>query len=320
MTVVYSRCFALALLICLAAPFDVAGQETFARAKELYVLAAYDEALVVLNRLNESAPSSESSEIAGYQVFCLLALGRTDEAHKAIGELVRKDPLYRPSATTTSPRMRAAFDAVRQTLLPEVVQQRYDAGKAAYDHSEPQAALAEFDQVLTLLADPGLADAANMADLRRLASGFRDLSKAALDSANRMKAASAPSPTANPVVPEPPATSAVPPAPVAAPVAARIYGPEDSDVVPPTAVSRRTPPWQPRNPIERFQRYRGVLEVIVDNAGDVVSAAVVKSVHPTYDRDLVERARTWKFRPATRNGAPVRYRMAIEIRLDPSGS
>jgi TonB family protein len=313
MTVSFThRSLALALLACLALPLGAAAQETFARAKELYVLASYDEALVVLNRLHESAPPPESSEIAGYQVFCLLALGRTDEANKAIEALVRTDPLYRPSASTTSPRMRAAFDAVRQTLLPEVVQQRYDSAKAAYDRSEQQAAIAQFDQVLTLLADPGLENVPNTADLRRLATGFRDLSKAAL--------APPPSPAATPNVPAP-ETSSTPPAPAAptvAPAGPRTYGTEDADVVPPTAVSRRTPPWQPRNPIERFQQYRGVLEVVVDDMGNVASATVVKSVHPIYDRELVERARTWKFRPATRNGAPVRYRMAIEIRLGPN--
>jgi protein TonB len=83
-------------------------------------------------------------------------------------------------------------------------------------------------------------------------------------------------------------------------------------------VSRRTPPWQPRNPIEKAKEFRGVLEVVIDETGNVSSAALVKSVHPTYDRDLVDRARTWKFRPATKDGAPVKYRMAIEIRLGPN--
>jgi hypothetical protein len=38
-----------------------------------------------------------------------------------------------------------------------------------------------------------------------------------------------------------------------------------------------------------------------------------------YDADLVEMARTWKFRPATKDGIPVRYKMTIEIRLEPEG-
>ena len=84
-------------LACLECAVGAAGQDTLARAKDLYGLAAYDEALAVLNRLRETAPPAVSSEVAGYQVLCLLALGRTDDAQKAIEALVTADPLYRPS-------------------------------------------------------------------------------------------------------------------------------------------------------------------------------------------------------------------------------
>ena len=65
-----------------------AAQDTLARAKDLYVTAAYDEALVLLDRLHQNAPAEEATEIAGYQVFCLLALGRAEDANKAIEALV----------------------------------------------------------------------------------------------------------------------------------------------------------------------------------------------------------------------------------------
>jgi hypothetical protein len=306
-----SRRLALVLAAWFAAAHPAAGQDTFARAKELYVMAAYEEALVVLDRIHESAAPSESSEIAGYQVFCLLALGRTDDANKAIADLVKADPLYRPSAATSSPRMRAAFDTVRKTLLPQVVQETYDAAKAAYDRGEPHAALTAFDRVVALLDDPAMAEAANMADLRRLAVGFRDLSKAALTPARPAAPASVPDPA--PASPSPAPVPALEPPP-----APRIYGAQDPDVIPPTVVSRPTPPWRPRNDVEKTMPFRGILEVVVDETGDVAGAALVKNVHPAYDRDLVERARTWKFRPATRSGTPVKYRMAIEIRLGPA--
>ena len=299
---------ALVLAAWLGFSFSAAGQDTLARAKDLYVQAAYDEALLLLNRLQETATAAESSEVAGYQVLCLLALGRTEDAQKAIEALVKADPMYRPSASTMSPRTRAMFDTVRRELLPQIVQETYDKAKAAYDRKEMQAAVTEFDRVAALLEEPGLADLQNMADLRRLATGFRDLSKAAVEAAAAAPAAAASN------VPDTPAVSA-PAAP--APEAPRTYTREDAGVVPPTVVSRRTPPWQPRNEIEKHREYRGLLEVVIDESGDVMSAELGQSVHPTYDRELVERARTWKFRPATRAGVPVRYRMTIEIRLGP---
>ena len=302
----------LVLLACLACALGGAApaaeastreQDTLARAKDLYGLAAYDEALAVLNRLHDAEAPAPSSEVAGYQVLCLLALGRTDDAQKAIEALVKADPLYRPSEAIMSPRTRARFDAVRRELLPAIVQDTYDEAKAAFDRKDLPVALAGFDRVVALLDDPGLADVQHMSDLRRLATGFRDLSKAAAADLH------APAPPGANV----PAPAAAPPAPDPA----RTYTGDDAGVVPPIVVSRRTPPWVPRNDLEKRSEYRGLLDLVIDESGNVRSAVVSKSIHPAYDRELMDVARTWKFRPGTKDGAPVKYRMTIEIRLGP---
>jgi TonB family protein len=297
---------AVVLMACLESAVGAAGQDTLARAKDLYGLAAYDEALAVLNRLHETSSPVLSSEIAGYQVLCLLALGRTEDAQKAIESLVKTDPLYRPSESMMSPRTRARFEAVRRELLPGIAQQIYDRAKAAFDRKELPAAHAEFDRVVTLLEEPGTDGAPNMADLRRLATGFRDLTRPATADAP------ASPPLATPNVP------AVPPgARPATPGPAQIFTGGEEGVVPPTVVSRRMPMWTPRTEIEKRQEFRGLLEVVIDEAGDVASAVLTKTVHVAYDRPLVDTARTWKFRPATKDGVPVKYRMAIEVRLGP---
>ena len=296
----------LVFLACLECAVGAAAQDTLARAKDLYGLAAYDEALAVLNRLLETASPAVSSEVAGYQVLCLLALGRTDDAQKAIEALVKADPLYRPSESFMSPRTRARFDAVRRELLPGIVQESYDKAKAAFDRKELPVALAEFDRVVALLDEPWLADVQNMADLRRLAIGFRDLSRAAAADVPASPAGTSSNVAA-------PTTAA----PGPAPEPARTYTGDDAGVVPPTVVSRRTPPWTPRNEIEKVREFRGLLELVINEAGDVTSAVLSKSIHPTYDRTLVDTARTWKFRPAMKDGVPVAYRMTIEIRLGP---
>jgi TonB family protein len=305
---------ALACVAWLATASVLAGQDTLARAKELYVLAAYDDALLVLNRLQQTASPSESSEIAGYQVFCLLALGRTDAAQQAIAALVKTDPLYRLSEATTSPRTRTIFEDVRRGLLPGIAVETYDKAKAALDRNEPQVALTEFDRVLALLDEPEVARQPNMADLRRLASGFRDLSRTAAAAA--AVAAATPS-TANASSPDPPATTAPPADAGTAPAVPPTFNAGDPGVVPPVTVSRTTPAWVPRSDFERRREFRGVLEILVDEAGGVMSAVLAKPVHPTYDAKLVEMARGWKFRPATKDGVPVRYRTTIEIRLGP---
>lgn len=299
---------AISCVAWLAAVAVVAGQDTLARATELYNLASYDEALLVLNRIKQTASPAESSEIAGYQVFCLLALGRKDEAKRAIASLVTADPLYRPSEATTSPRTRAAFDEVRRGLLPGIVHEMYDKAKAAFDRKDLPTAVTEFDRVLALLDEPELAEVSTMADFRRLATGFRDLSQAAV---------APPAPVAALAKAPDLPTTAPPPVASGPPQEPPTYNPGDPGVVPPVAVSRPTPSWQPRNEIDSRREFRGVLLVLVDEMGDVTSAVLGKSVHPTYDAALVEMARTWKFRPATRNGVPVRCRTTIEIHLGP---
>src|SRR5262245_18853718 len=132
--------------------------------------------------------------------------------------LVKADPMYRFSESTTSPKTRTSFEGIRRGLLPQIIQESYDTAKAAYDRKDSAEAMVRFDRVLALLDEPGMSDPPNMADLKRLASGFRDLSKAAV--------AAATPPVAK--VPElPPAAPAPKPA---APEAPRIYSGEDTDV------------------------------------------------------------------------------------------
>ena len=295
---------AIAVVAWLAASPNLVAQDTLDRAKDLYNTAAYDEALLVLNRLRQTASSTDSTEIAGYQAFCLLALGRTLDARQAIAALVKSDPLYRLSESSSSPRTRAVFDEIRRELLPTIVQQTYDQAKAAYDRKEPDVAVREFDRVLALLDEPGLSGLPNMEDLRRLATGFRDLSKAA---------ATPPPPTVS-NVPDLPPTA---PAPAPAPREPVTYSVGDAGVVPPVGVSKTTPSWRPRSDVERRQLFRGVLELLVDERGDVVAAVLGKSVHPAYDPELLEMAKSWKFKPATKDGVPVRYRTTVEVRLGP---
>jgi TonB family protein len=293
----------IAVVAWLAASPNLVAQDTLDRAKDLYNTAAYDEALLVLNRLRQTASSTDSTEIAGYQAFCLLALGRTLDARQAIAALVKSDPLYRLSESSSSPRTRAVFDEIRRELLPTIVQQTYDQAKAAYDRKEPDVAVREFDRVLALLDEPGLSGLPNMEDLRRLATGFRDLSKAATP----------PPPTVS-SVPDLPPTDAVPAPARREPVT---YSAGDAGVVPPVGVLKTTPSWRPRSDAERRQLFRGILELLVDEQGDVVAAVLGKSVHPAYDPELLEMAKSWKFKPATKNGVPVRYRTTVEVRLGP---
>ena len=60
----------------------------------LYVTAAYDEALAMLDRIRTPAEAQtpEARTIEQYRAFCLFALGRTAEAEQAVERAWRSIP------------------------------------------------------------------------------------------------------------------------------------------------------------------------------------------------------------------------------------
>ena len=243
-----ARRFAIALASGLAvAASAVAAQDTLTHAKDLYASAAYDEALAVLERLHVIPSSSEVAEIGEYRAFCLLALGRTDEGRRVIRALVESNPLFVPSEEQTSPRLLAVFRDVRRQLLPQIVRDTYAAAKSAFDKKELQAAATGFDRVLVLLKDPDSTESEGLADIRMLATGFKDLSAIAMTAVRSTASVSpaAPSATATPT----------PEAPPDVPEPRRTYGPDDASVIAPVVVSQTLPPWRYSKLAEAHRQY-----------------------------------------------------------------
>jgi len=291
----------IALLIVAAAGNTSAGgaasDAALARAKDLYLSAAYEDALMVLSNVKPDVSASEAIEAAEYRVFCLLALNRRAEADAAIQGMVEADPLYQPSEAQASPRIRAVFRDVRRSVLPSIAQRAYADAKGAFDRKDTQAA-AKFTRLIALLDDPELAGQATFADLRTLATGFRDLS-----------AAMAPPPT----LPAAGLSAASGPQALVAPVP---DAGADSRVIPPEALSQPVPPWQPVSRTDRGP-FTGTLQLQIDERGAVVDATLVTRIHPSYDNQLLKMARTWKFKPATKNGVPIPYAKVLTITLTP---
>ena len=316
------------------APTPAGAQDTLARAKDFYAAAAYEEALVVLQRLNAANPSTDKNEVAAYQLFCLVALGRSDEARKTIESIVRTDPLYKLSDAQASPRVRAFFEDVRKPLLPEIVKVTYSRAKDSYDRKELETAAKEFDRAISLIDEVGPANDRALSDLRTLATGFRDLAKAAPKPAPESPPAppaadaaaagtttpagsgangSSSTPAGKPAS-TPAGKPATPSATAAAPDGEPTFGPRDSDVTRPIAVKRTMPEWRPTS-VESMLEFRGSIELLISAEGKVLSAAITDSVHPQYDQQLKQAALAWTFKPATKGGKPVRYRYAMDIQL-----
>jgi hypothetical protein len=302
MTRKYSRALhVLSLTVALAAGFaaPALAQEPLAVARDLYASARYDEALAMLNgvRQQESGNPTNLRSIEQYRSLCLLALGRGAEAEAAIAVVVASDPMYQPTETEASPRVRTAFSEVRQRQLPDIARTRYASAKSAFDRKDYSFAEQQFRELLRLIDDPDMGG--RLGDLRMLVTGFVDLSAAA--------ATPAPDPK-----PEPRREEAAPPAPTpAAPEPQKIYTSEDEGVTPATPIRQEVP----RVPVQVVNqtRERGILDVTIDEQGRVISATIRLGLHPIYDSQILVAAREWRYQPATLNGRPVKFRKIIQI-------
>jgi TonB family protein len=68
------------------------------------------------------------------------------------------------------------------------------------------------------------------------------------------------------------------------------------------------------------RQFSGTLAVTIDEQGRVESAEVAKPTLPTYDAALLRAVRSWRYRPATKDGLPVKYRKVYQIVLSPAST
>ena len=136
-------------------------------------------------------------------------------------------------------------------------------------------AAGQFRLVLALAADADTpADRPLTKDVQTLAAGFLSLAEASM----------AAEPKPEPVKPPPP------------PAPRPYYTAEDPDVVPPVVIKQDVPAWPTNVPLVTAT---GMLDLLINEKGEVESATLRVRIHPIFDTMLIERARTWRYQPAT---------------------
>src|SRR5262249_20779152 len=113
-----------------------------------------------------------------YRALCLLAVGKAADANVAIEMAVNALPFAQPSATDTSPSVRATFREVRRRALPAIIERRYVDAKAAFDRKDTAAA-ERFREVVALIDEPDIQDGATqpaLHQMRALAADYFALS------------------------------------------------------------------------------------------------------------------------------------------------
>ena len=220
------------------------------------------------------------------------------------------DSEYRPSDATESPRVLSAFKDVRSRLLPGLIASRYSDARAAYDRKDWSDAEKGFHLVVTLAGDPDLNDADVKAaqDFKVLADGFEKLAAAA----------AAPPPAPVPVLAPPPTAMAVAapeaevPAASAAPLVNynAIFDASTPGVSAPVTLRQDLPRFVPDG---RPMPKAGVVEIVIGIDGGVERAAVTQPMAPTFDRQVLDAARSWRYHPAQLDGHPVKFRKTIRV-------
>jgi hypothetical protein len=275
---------------------SLTGSDDLAAARALYASGDYETALT---RLAAARTDATADEVDQYRALCLLALGRNSETEQSLRELVDRRPHYRLSEEDVSPRLVTMFHAVRKQLLPGIVKALYAKSRRTFDEKRYAEAASGLRDTLDLLADPDVGAAAeSMSDIKVLAESFLKLADVEVANAKAAETAAAAAAAARAK------EAAVPPPSPATPT---IYSDNDSSVNPPVAVVRTLPPWRPPNAAFATRSYQGHLRVVIDETGRVESATLLRPFLPGYDIDVVEWAKKWQFRPATRAGVPVKF-------------
>lgn len=312
----------IALLVLRAPAAQAQVPASLNGAMSLYASAAYDDALAMLDRLpSDGVDATTRVSIDHYRMLCLLALGRTEDAERVIAALLEVHPTYRIADGDASPRVMRVFAEARRRVLPGVIIGRYTGAKRRYEARDYAGAAAGFGVVRTLLADPEVAAIdPQIADLAQVATGFEDLSRAAIAAEERRAAEAAAAAAAEARAreareAEAARLAALPPAPPPPPPepADGIYAVIDAGVTPPVVLRQDLRRWVGPLPPPPKGTPLGQIEVVVDETGAVQSATMVGSISGFYDAILMDSAKGWKFRPATKAGQPVKFRRVLSV-------
>jgi len=292
-------------LLCAAAS-AAAQNDPLQAARDLYASAAYEEALSELVRVKSSVTAPDAArEVDQYRAFCLVALGRTAEAEALAEAVVRDDPMMPVDRLDVSPRIEAMFATVRKRVLPRVIREEYRTARSLVGEKSPDAEsrLTHVHRLLTEAEKIGAWDE-TLADLRTLVDGFLELSHGAASDSPPAAARAAVEAADTTQPPPPPDLQAV-------------YRQDDAAVLPPVTVSQAAPQVPPALLyIVKSLHRSGIVEVVIDEHGSVQDVAVRQSVNAAYDSLVVAAARTWKYRPATRNGVPVRFVKSVVVNAE----
>jgi hypothetical protein len=301
-------------LLMVAARAGLGAQDSLNAAKDLYASAAYEDALSTLIRLTEGSSAPDiARQVDEYRAFCLYALGRTGEAESVAESIIRREPLMKLDAADASPRLELMFSNVRKRLLPALIRDRFRTARSALDQKNLSAAEPQLVEARLMIAEAeklGVKDD-GLADLTVLVDGFLQLVRTTAE----QRPAPLPAVATPPDAPGLAARQKVEPLPVPSAVnSLRVYTVDDVDVKPPVVLSQRMPSMTSEMlRVIKAVNTNAILDVLIDEKGDVMDAIVRKSLNSSFDNLMAGAARRWKYQPAMKDGVAVRYTKTVVL-------
>ena len=179
--------------------------------------------------------------------------------------------------TAGAPRSSLREVSARAQDASQRAQREYRRARALFDQKDYAKAAEGFQQVVKLLDEGELA--APTAELRSMASDYAALSRATLSAITE----------------------------------GHIYSSGDEGVTEPVALRQYLPDPAPGTPASRL----GALMLVVDSQGVVESVRLQSPSNRYHDRFWVSVAKTWRFKPALKDGQPVKFLKRIAITEPP---
>ena len=223
-------------------------------------------------------PGGEALDASERRAMALLAAGHADEAAIVFDSIVVRNPSYHLDPARATADSVAGLRRSKRAILPTIARRHLDDGREAFDAGDFYRAIAEAERADELLKDADLGGAPE------------DLQAAVSTLLSRASAAKL-------VLEE------------------KIYSVADRDVVPPRPLGRQLPATGPRGVPAGLT---GRLEILVGRSGQVESIRLYTPGNAFHDRMIVSAAKAWHYKPAMRNGKPVRFSLVMTITLPES--
>ena len=326
----------------LASTSITSGQvpDTLMKAKALYADASYDEALTVLR-------NSDAAEAHQYRALCLIALGRTQEAERALEALINVAPTYVIDDADLPPRIVAMYTQTRRRIIPSVVKRIFTEARADFQAKNMAAARDKFEKVMTLTQDPAMANSAEAVDLQLLVASYIDIvkntapapvhatapvlvgtfaapapiasapSNVPSPSASGTRPAVLPTSTATSMATTPasmvtPSAAAAPPAASPGAAGAKPAAVPTRQVVPAATIRQNVPAFTTTGTTRPMS---GAVRLTIGQDGKVTKAVMEVPIEPRYDARLLAAARGWLYKPATLGGEPIQSEKVVHINI-----